>query len=118
MNLIANIVAGILIFFGVLFIWGAFSDEGQVSWIFVGMASAGIGFAIIWFTRRQSGVEASERKVTYDIELSGDIELEKFQCRNCGGPFSNKDVSIMAGAATLTCPYCGSIYQLSEKPKW
>ena len=36
MKIIAYIAAAILIFFGVLFIWGAFSPEGQPVWILVG----------------------------------------------------------------------------------
>ena len=32
-KVIAYIVAGILIFFGVLFIWGATGDQGNMAWI-------------------------------------------------------------------------------------
>ena len=120
MKLVANIAAGIVILFGVLNLLAAFSTqtENQIGTLITGFILSGVGLAIIWFANRKSGAEAREQKVTLDIELSGDVELEKFQCRNCGGPFSEKDVSILAGAATLKCTYCGSIYQLSEKPKW
>lgn len=118
MKLVANIVAAILIFFGVLFIWGAFSEQGQFNWIFVGIASAGIGLAIAWFANRQSGAAAGEQKVTLDIDLSGEVDLEKFQCENCGGNLSAENVRMVAGAPTVECPYCGAIYQISEKPKW
>jgi len=118
MKLIANIAAGILIFFGVLFIWGAFSEAGNVSWIFVGLASAGIGMAIIWFARRQSAPEPGEQKITYDIDLSGDVDLKGFECTRCGGPLAPENISVVGGAPTVQCPYCGSIYQISEKPKW
>ena len=83
MKTITSIVAGIFIFFGVLFIWGAFSESGQFSWIFVGIASAGIGLGIIWLGIRKAALDG-EQKVTLDIDLSGDVNLEKFQCDNCG----------------------------------
>ena len=44
---IGYIVAAILIFFGVLFIWAAFSPEGEVGWILVGVISVAIGLGII-----------------------------------------------------------------------
>ena len=117
MKTVANIVAGILIFFGVLFIWSAFSETGQSSSIFVGIVSAAIGLAIIWLANRRAALEG-DRKVTLDIDLSGDVELEKFQCSNCGGNLSAKHVHMIAGAPTVECPYCGATYQITEKPKW
>ena len=50
-KLIGYIVAAILIFFGVLFIWAAFSPEGQVGWIIVGIISVAIGLGIIALVR-------------------------------------------------------------------
>jgi DNA-directed RNA polymerase subunit RPC12/RpoP len=117
MKTIAYIAAGILIFFGVLFIWGSFSEEGQPSWIVIGVISVAIGFGLIWFASRRL-TAPGEQKVTYDVQLSGDVQLEKFQCQNCGGALSSKNVSLIAGAPTVTCPYCGIVYQLEEKPKW
>ncbi len=96
---------------------GGISESGQFSWIFVGIASAGIGLGIIWLSSRSTGQDG-ERKVTLDIDLSGDIDLEKFQCENCGGNLSTDNVHMVAGAPTVDCPYCGVTYQITEKPKW
>ncbi len=117
MKTVGNIIAGILIFFGVLFIWGAFSETGQFSWIFVGFASAGIGLGIIWLGNRKAAQEG-EQKVTLELDLSGEVNLEKFQCENCGGNLSAEHVHMLAGAPTVECPYCGATYQITEKPKW
>jgi hypothetical protein len=117
MKTIANISAAILILFGVLFILGAFSEEGSPSWILTGIVLVGIGFGLIWFAKRKLAAEG-EQKVTLNIDLSGDVELEKFQCENCGGNLSADNVKMVAGAPTVNCPYCGAIYQISEKPKW
>jgi transcription elongation factor Elf1 len=77
----------------------------------------GVGLGLLWFSGRGFAA-AGEQKVTYDVQLSGDVQLEKFQCQNCGGSLSSKNVSMIAGAPTVTCPYCGVVYQLEEKPKW
>lgn len=117
MKLVGNIVAAILIFFGVLFLWAAFSPqvENQIGTLVTGVISVGFGLVIAWYVNRKP---PEEQKVTYNVELSGDVNLENFQCKQCGGALSNKNVSLVAGAATVTCPYCGAIYQLEEKPKW
>ena len=52
MRIIAYIAAGILIFFGVLFIWGAFGTNPHPEWIAVGVISVLIGFGLIWFAQR------------------------------------------------------------------
>ena len=49
MKFIGKIVSVILLFFGVLFIWGAFSPHGSTGWIVVGIITVGIGLAIGYF---------------------------------------------------------------------
>jgi ribosomal protein S27AE len=119
MKTIANIGAAILIFFGVLFIWGAFStqSQNQIGSLVTGVITVGIGLVIVWFANRKVAAPG-EQKVTYDVNLSGDVQLEKFECENCGGSLSSKNVKMMAGAPMVECPYCGKVYQLAEKPKW
>jgi hypothetical protein len=92
MKTIAKIAAWILIFFGVLFIWGAFSPQGQTGWIAIGLVSVGLGFGLIWYAGNKLGEP--------------------------GGALSDKNVAMVGGALTVTCPYCGAVYQLEEKPKW
>ena len=116
-KLIAYIGAAILIFFGVLFIWAAFNPQGQTGWILVGLISVGIGFAIIYFaSRRRPAAEGQE--VTLKIDLPADVKLDKFQCNNCGGDLTMDHVKMVAGAPTVSCPYCNTTYQLKEEPKW
>jgi hypothetical protein len=118
-KVIAYIGAAILIFFGVLFIWGAFGSNPQPGWIVVGLISVGIGFGLIWLaSRRKPAGEAEGEEVTYKLDLSGDINLESLKCKSCGGTLSAENVKMVAGAPWVTCPYCGVIYQLTEEPKW
>ena len=119
MRLIGYILAGILIFFGVLFIWGAFSPTGSAGWIITGVISVGIGIVIIWFMRRKTTTATqADQNVTIKIDLPSNVNLDNLQCKNCGGNLSVKDIEMVAGAPVVHCPYCNTTYQLTEDPKW
>lgn len=117
---ILYILAAILIFFGVLFIWAAFSNQFAQPWgvMAVGVVSALIGFGLIWAAGRAGKKAAQEVMVVQKIDFSGDVELQKLTCRNCGGPLSSENITMLAGAPVVHCPYCKTSYQLEEKPKW
>ena len=119
MKIIAYIAAAILIFFGVLFIWGAFSPEGSVGWIPVGLISVIIGFGLIWLaSRKKAEVPGSTQNVTLKIDLPANVNLESLKCKSCGGVLTMENIQMVAGAPVVNCPYCKSTYQLTEEPKW
>jgi len=115
-KVIGYIAAAILIFFGVLFVWGAFSENGSVGWIIIGVISIAGGLGLIWLVGRQAKSDSTE--LIQKIELSGDVNLEALSCQSCGGALSPDNIKMVAGAPVVTCPYCDSTYQLSEEPKW
>lgn len=118
-KIIGYIVSGILVFFGVLFIWGSFSETGSPGWIIVGLISVGIGFGIIFLLSRSKKTgQAEESKVTYEIDLPGQVSMETIKCQSCGGALTQKDIQMVAGAPVVSCPYCETTYQLTEEPKW
>jgi hypothetical protein len=114
-KIIGYIFAAITIFFGVIFIWGAFSPDGQPGWIIVGIISILVGIGIIWLAGRK---KPGDQDVKVQIDLSGDVNLETLTCNSCGGQLSPEHVSMVAGAPVVECPYCGTSYQLTEEPKW
>ncbi|MCP4537453.1 MAG: hypothetical protein GY832_09935 [Chloroflexi bacterium] len=122
----AVIFACILIFFGVLFIWGAFSPEGDSGWITIGVITVAVGIGIITlavgffiFMRIRRLRESQQpQEIVQKIDLSGDIELETLKCQKCGGELQKDSVSVREGAVFIDCPYCGSAYQMVEEPKW
>ncbi len=115
-KVIGYIAAAILILFGMAFVYSAFSVEGQVSSILVGLISIASGFGLIWFAGRKAKSDSTE--LIQKIELSGDVNLEALSCESCGGALSTDNIKMVAGAPVVTCPYCDSTYQLSEEPKW
>ena len=76
MKIIAYIAAAIVIFFGILFVWGAFSPEGSTGWIPVGIISILIGFAIIWFASRSKKCPVLQIEVTYRVDLPANVNLD------------------------------------------
>lgn len=117
MKTIAYIVAGILILFGVLFIWAAFGPAFNPGWFITGIITVGIGLALIWFGSRQKPASQTEN-VTMKIDLPANVNLDSFQCKNCGGALTTDNIKMVAGAPVVTCPYCNTTYQLTEDPKW
>jgi len=118
MKLIANIAAAILIFFGIMFIWGAFGSNPQPAWIFVGGISVLIGFGLIWFAQRKPKAAESGENVSVNIDLPGEVKLETMKCQACGGAITSENIELQSGAPMVVCPYCDTTYQLNEEPKW
>lgn len=118
-KIIGNIAAAIILFFGILFIWGAFSPDGSVGWIAIGLISVAIGFLLIWFiSRKKPGTQDTANNVTLNIDLPSDVNLDTLKCQSCGGAITMDNIKMIAGAPVVNCPYCNTTYQLTEEPKW
>ncbi len=119
MKTISYIAAAILIGFGVLFIWSAFSPQGQTSSLIVGLISVGIGFIIIFFvTKKSKEAQKQTNNVTLNIDLPGNVSLDSLKCQSCGGALTSDAISMVNGAPMVTCPFCNTTYQITEEPKW
>jgi hypothetical protein len=119
LKIIAYLGSAILIFFGVLFIWGAFSPQGSTGWIIIGIISIGVGFGIIWFAgRSKAGQASSTENVTLKIDLPANVNLDTLKCKSCGGSLTMDNIQMINGAPVVNCPYCHTTYQLTEDPKW
>ncbi|MCU0488208.1 MAG: hypothetical protein MUE67_04550 [Anaerolineales bacterium] len=117
MKIIAYILAAILLILGVLFVIAAFGPAFNPGWFAIGGLMVVIGLALVWFgTRQKAGSQANN--VTVKIDLPGNVNLDSFQCKNCGGALTTDNVKLVAGAPVVTCPYCNTTYQLTEEPKW
>jgi len=118
-KIIGYIIAGILVFFGILFVWGAFSPEGEPGWIIVGIITVAVGLGIIAFIKfREPKPAQPPQEIIQKIDLSGEIEMETLKCQKCGGELQKDSITVKEGAIFISCPYCGSEYQLVEEPKW
>jgi formylmethanofuran dehydrogenase subunit E len=85
--------------------------------IVVGIITVAIGLAIIFFLQRKAKMEAPVN-VTLKVDLPGDVNMETMKCKSCGGVLVAENVKLVNGAPMVTCPYCSTVYQLTEEPKW
>ena len=116
--IIAYVAAAIVLLFGVLFIWASFGTVFSLGWLITGLISVAIGFGLIWFAGRLKPDTQVEQNITLNIDLPANVELDTFKCESCGGVLSPDNVEMVAGAPVVSCPYCGTSYQLTEDPKW
>lgn len=118
MKIVGIILSVIAYIFGVLFIWGAFGDPFVPSNLIIGIIMVGIGSVIMIIVTRKSKAEKASKNVIYNIDLGGETKATKLVCNKCGAPLGKDDITLVAGVPTVTCPYCGVTYQITEEPKW
>jgi len=75
------------------------------------------GIALIILAARKTKQETAQN-VTLKIDLPGETKIEAMKCRSCGGELTADNIKLVNGAPMVTCPYCNTIYQLTEEPKW
>lgn len=115
MKIVGTILSIIFYIFGVLFVWGAFGDPFDGSALAIGIIMIIVASVILLILNRKA---KAQKDVTYKVDLGGSVHLDKMVCQHCGGQLSADNVQMLAGAPTVTCPYCNSSYQLTEEPKW
>jgi len=53
-----------------------------------------------------------------NVDLPGDVNMDSLKCKSCGGTLTAENITMVAGAPMVTCPFCHTAYQLTEEPKW
>ena len=85
--------------------------------IVIGVLALIAGGALLFVAARKTKQETAQN-VTYKVDLPGDTKVEQMKCRSCGGALTADNIKMVNGAPMVTCPYCGTVYQLTEEPKW
>jgi hypothetical protein len=117
MKTVAYIGAALLIIFGALMVIGATDPTGNSAWLFIGIFLILVGLIIIYFAARRKPVSPTTN-VTLNVDLPGDVNMDSLKCKSCGGTLSAENITMVQGAPMVTCPYCHTVYQLTEDPKW
>ena len=122
---IGLIISCLMIGFGTLFfIASTDPQQGNAGWlpvgiglIVVGLIIAALGVGVFVFLRVRRAKDKPQ-EIIQKVDLSGDIQAKKLMCQNCGGELRQENLTVQAGAIFVSCPYCGTSYQIVEEPKW
>ncbi len=113
------LLAATLICFSFLYILASFSAEGSISWLWFGIMGMIVGFlCIYWGLRFVEKAKKTIQNVTSHIDLPGKVSMVTIKCQTCGAPLGPEVIKIVNGTPMVSCPYCGTTYQLTEEPKW
>ena len=85
--------------------------------VLLGVIALVAGIVMIVFAARKTKLDTAQN-VTYKVDLPGDTKIEEMKCKSCGGTLTSDNIKLVNGAPMVTCPYCNSVYQLTEEPKW
>ena len=113
MKSFSYLLAGLLGLVGLMFLIGS-AQGNTVVRIIVGLALLGAAVFFIYLARSKG----PEMKITHQIDLTGDVSVEKMRCQSCGAQLDAKSIEMHEGAIYVKCPYCGAAYHMEEKPKW
>ena len=113
-----------LLGYGALSVIGSTSSSGGSNWLTFGLGFAFVGViflvggaGLVYAAMRGQKTEVIQQ-VTMKVDLPGQTKIEEVKCKSCGGTLSAKDITLANGAPMVNCPYCHTIYQLTEEPKW
>jgi hypothetical protein len=77
--------------------------------------AAGIFFTVLAVRRTK---QEAAQNVTLKVDLPGATKIEQMKCQACGGTLTADNIKVVNGAPMVNCPYCNTVYQLTEEPKW
>jgi hypothetical protein len=85
--------------------------------IVLGAIALVAGIALVIIAARKTKQETAQN-VTLKVDLPGETKIEQMKCRSCGGSLTADNIKLVNGAPMVNCPYCNTVYQLTEEPKW
>jgi len=115
MRLLAYLLAALLGVLGLVFLFAA-GQGNTVPRLVIGVVCLAAAAALVALSRLRPIHIRHERHQT--LELTGDVSLENFKCRQCSAELTAKATEVRDGAVFVHCEYCGSEYQIEEAPKW
>ncbi len=85
--------------------------------VVVGVLALVAGVFMLVMAARKTKQETAQN-VTVQVDLPGQTKIDAMKCRSCGGTLTADNIKLVNGAPMVTCPFCGTVYQLTEEPKW
>jgi len=115
---IVNVIIGSL---GLLFVIASSSKKEETPFmtLTIGLILCAISTAITYVLIKRRPAVVKKVEITQHVELAGDTDIERLKCQSCGATLNSDSVIVgKDGSVFVNCQYCGSSYQITEKPKW
>ena len=113
-TILGAIAVAVVFFFAIIFALAA-----SVQATLTRLITSGILFIIgvtiivgIYYTTRKP------KTVIQRLEVSGQMKAVPIKCPNCSASIDANKIKIMSGVPYVTCPYCGTTFEVAEEPKW
>ena len=109
---------------GGITLYGSTSPNGQANWVPIGVILGAFGILVLaggagMIVAAMRGTKTEViQQVTMQVDLPGQTKIEEVKCKSCGGTLTAKDITLANGAPMVNCPYCHTVYQMTEEPKW
>ena len=85
--------------------------------VVIGLLALVGGIVMVVLAARKTKQETAQN-VTLKLDLPGQTKIDAMKCKSCGGILTADNIKLVNGAPVVTCPFCGTVYQLTEEPKW
>jgi hypothetical protein len=109
---------------GFLYLGSLDPVQGRPEWGSMGAALACVGslfvvggILLIVLAVRKTRQETAQN-VTLKVDLPGQTKIEQVKCQSCGGVLTADNIQLVNGAPMVNCPFCHTVYQMTEEPKW
>jgi len=109
---------------GIVVLGSTYPNSGEAGlgpwggvFMFIGVLMV-IGGIVLVVSAGRKARQDTPQNVTLKVDLPGETKIEQMTCRSCGGALTADNIKMVNGAPVVTCPYCNSVYQLTEEPKW
>jgi len=119
MKIVAYLASAACFGLGLLFLLASFPNSSHafsLGWLITAAVLFVLGWLIVHWVNSRPIIQQVEIKHTLDAP--GDLKLQEMRCRQCAGTLGKDNITVAEGGISVTCPYCGSTYQLEEAPKW
>jgi DNA-directed RNA polymerase subunit RPC12/RpoP len=113
-TILGAITVAIVFFFAIIFALAASVQAPSTRLLTSGILFI-IGITIIvgiYYTTRKP------KTVIQRLEVSGQMKAVPIKCPNCSASIDTNRIKIVSGVPYVTCPYCGTTFEVAEEPKW
>jgi len=107
-----------LILLGAIFIIASGVENTVIGAVLV--IGAILVFAFVYRIEKIEAAKPTLVSQTFNVKMEGSGKQQglQMQCKSCGAPLGDKDLTVIQGGIMAKCPYCGATYAVEESPKW